>query len=237
MKIDIITIFPQMFEAVFSNSIIKIARQKKLIDIRVHDLRDYTDDKHRKVDATVYGGGPGMVLQCQPLFAAVKSIIAKSKVSSSRRRILLLSPQGRKLNQKRAVGFLEYKQLLIICGRYEGVDERVRLKLIDEEISIGDYVLSGGELPAMIMTDVITRLIPGVVGNYESVQQESFQEGLLDYPHYTKPRVFEGLKVPEVLLSGDHNKIALWRKKEAIKRTKLKRPDLLKNKKVAKIKR
>lgn len=227
MKVDIITIFPEMFPCVFSSSIIKIAQKKRLLEIGVHNLRDFTQDKHKKVDTPPYGGGSGMVLRCEPIFKAVESIAKKSKIKNQKSKIILLSPQGKALNQKLAKKFLRIKQLILICGRYEGVDERVRKCLIDEEVSIGDYILSGGELAAMVLVDVLARLIPGVVGDYDSVKKESFEGGLLDYSHYTKPRIFRGFRVPSVLLSGNHKKIEEWRKKQAIEVTKKKRPDLL----------
>jgi len=217
-----------MFSHVFSSSIIKIAQKKGLLAIGIHNLRDFTDDKHRKVDAPPYGGGSGMVLRCEPIFKAVESIAKKSKTKNQKSKIILLSPQGRTLNQRLAKKILRTKHLILICGRYEGVDERVRKRLIDDEVSIGDYILSGGELAAMVLVDVLARLIPGVVGDYESIRKESFEEGLLDYPHYTNPRIFKGFRVPPVLLSGNHKKIEEWRKKQATKSTKEKRPDLLK---------
>lgn len=227
MRIDIITIFPEVFEPVFSSSIIKIAQKKKLLKIQIHNLRSYTSNKHKKVDAPGYGGGPGMVLQCQPIFKATEQVkkIARTKKS----KVVLLSPQGKALTQSIAKKLLKLKQLILICGHYEGVDERVRTHLADEEISIGDYILSGGELAAMVVVDVLARLIPGVVGNCRSIQRESFEKNLLDFPHYTKPQVFRRWRVPEVLISGNHAKIESWRKAEALKNTKRKRPDLIKN--------
>jgi len=236
MRIDIITIFPEMFSGVFSSGIIRIAQEKRLLQIHLHNLRDFTQDRHKKVDAPPYGGGPGMVLRCEPIFNAVETIKRCSQTSSSTAnsslgessKTILLSPQGRLLTQKFASKLAKYQQLILICGRYEGVDERVVRYLIDEEISIGDYILSGGEIPAMVLVDVLARLIPQVVGDKDSVKKESFEEGLLDWPHYTRPRVFRGLRVPPVLLSGDHKKIEIWRKKQALRKTKGKRPDLLK---------
>ena len=221
MEIDIITIFPGMFSGIFSSSIIRIAQEKKLLKIKIHNLRDFTEDKHRKVDAPPYGGGAGMVLRCEPVFKAVKTV-------NKGHRVILLSPQGKVLSQGLAKKFLKKRKLLLICGHYEGVDERIGKSLIDEEVSIGDYILSGGEPAAMVFVDVLARLIPGVVGDYASVKNESFEDGLLDYPQYTKPRIFKNLKVPSVLLSGNHKKIEQWRKTQALVNTKKKRPDLLK---------
>lgn len=229
LKIDIITIFPEMFESVFSHSIIKRAQEKKAVNISIHDLRDYTHDKHKKVDAPPYGGGPGMVMRPEPLFEAVEDIM-QPDMERSKQRIIFVSPQGKLLSQGVAKELMGYGQIIIICGRYEGVDERVITSLIDDEISIGDYVLSGGEIAAMAVVDCITRLVPGVLGDEDSAVNESFEDGLLDFPHYTRPQNFRGLEVPRVLLSGDHARIEEWRKKEARKKTEEKRPDLLKGK-------
>ncbi len=220
MDIDIITIFPEMFEGPLNVSLIKRAKEKGLIKISVHNLRDFTTDRHKSVDDYPYGGGAGMVMKPEPIFKAVRSLRRKES------EVVLLSPVGEVFNQKLAEVFSKKEHLIFICGRYEGVDERVRT-IISREISIGDYVLSGGELAAMVVIDVVVRLIPGVVGDPDSLKEESFQWGILEYPHYTHPREIEGLKVPEVLLSGDHEKIRRWRRKEALKRTLLKRPDLL----------
>jgi len=225
MKIDIITIFPKMFEPVLNESIVKRAQQKGKVKITIHDLRDYTPDKHRKVDDRPFGGGSGMVMSAAPIFNAVRAI------KPAKARVILLCPQGKKLDQKTAHRISKYKHLILVCGHYEGVDERVRQELVDEEVSIGDYVLTGGELPAMVLVDAIVRLIPGVLGSKFSLNFESFEGNLLEYPHYTRPANFKGMCVPSVLLSGDHKNIAIWRKKEAIKRTKQRRPDLLKNNK------
>ncbi|MFH0855290.1 MAG: tRNA (guanosine(37)-N1)-methyltransferase TrmD [Candidatus Omnitrophota bacterium] len=223
MRIDIITIFPKMFEQVLNESIMRRAQSKGKARFHVHDLRDYTLDKHRKVDDRVFGGGSGMLLRPEPVFNAVKKLRRKAKV-------ILLCPQGQKLTQDICKRLSKEKRLLLICGHYEGVDERVREKLVDEEISIGDYVLTGGELAAMVLADSIVRLIPGVLGDKNSLNFESFEGNLLEHPHYTRPANFRSMKVPEVLLSGDHKKIEAWREKEALKRTKQRRPDLLKNK-------
>lgn len=224
MTIDIITIFPEMFANVFSSSIVKIAQEKKKLQIRVWNLRDFTEDKHRKVDSPPYGGGPGMVMKCGPLFRAVESLVGQERKKEDK--VVFLSPQGRPLKQDMAPGFLKTKRLVLVCGRYEGFDERTREELADEEISIGDYVLSGGEIPAMVMVEFLARLIPGVVGKEESINNESFENGLLDFPHYTRPEVFRGKKVPSVLISGNHKQIAAWRRKMAEQRTKKRRPNL-----------
>ena len=228
MNINIITIFPEMFGSIFSTSILKIAQKKQLLKIKIHNLRNFTEDKHRKVDSTPYGGGPGMVFKCEPIFKAVEAIGKGVKGKGKRAKVILLSPKGKTLDQKLVKVLVKNKQLTLICGHYEGVDERIRKSLVDEEISIGDYVLSGGELAAMGLVDSLARLIPGVVGDYESVKQESFEKDLLDYPYYTRPQVYRGQKVPSVLLSGNHKKIEEWRRKQAIKITKKRRPDLIK---------
>ncbi|MEN2995072.1 MAG: tRNA (guanosine(37)-N1)-methyltransferase TrmD [Thermodesulfovibrio sp.] len=225
MRFEVLTIFPEVIECYIKHGVIGKALKKRVAEVKIYNLRDFTSDKHRKVDDYPYGGGAGMVMQIEPLFNAIKSI----KTDGNPRRVILLSPQGRRFNQEIAKKFLEEKvTLLLICGRYEGIDERVK-NFIDEEISIGDYVLSGGELPALVIIDSILRLIPGALGDEISAQEESFMRGILDYPHYTRPEEFEGMKVPAILLSGNHRKIALWRKKEALKNTLIKRPDLLKN--------
>jgi len=228
LKIDIITIFPEMFEPVLGESIVMRGRKKGKVRISVHDLRDYTLDKHRKVDDRPFGGGSGMVLSAEPIFRAVEHIRKKSRTGKKRTKIVLLSPQGKTLTQKLAKGLAKEGHLILICGHYEGVDERVRRHLVDEEISIGDYVLTGGELPAMVLVDAVVRLLPGVLGDKNSLNFESFECNLLEYPHYTRPADFRGLKVPAVLLSGDHKNIELWRRQEALKRTKERRPELLK---------
>ncbi len=233
MIIDVITIFPEMFRPVLEESIIKRAKEKGLVKITVHNLRDYSDIPHRKVDAPSFGGGPGMVLRPEPIFKAVESILGcevyPSKKKNKKKRVVFFTPQGKILTQKIARKFLRYEQLLLIAGRYEGIDERIRRYVVDEEISLGDYILSGGELAVMVFIDVLVRLVPGVLSSADSVVKESFEGGLLDYPHYTRPREFRGLKVPSVLLSGDHKKIETWRGKKAWERTRNRRPDLLKN--------
>ena len=225
MRIDIITIFPNMFEPVLNESIIKRAQEKKTVEIAVHNLRDYTLDKHRKVDDRPFGGGPGMVMNPEPVFRAVEAI--KLQVKSPKSKVILLCPQGKKLDQRIAGRLVKEKHLILICGRYEGIDERVREYIVDEEISIGDYVLTGGELPAMVLVDSVVRLIPGVLGDKNSLNFESFAGNLLEYPQYTRPASFRGLRVPAILLSGNHTKIQSWKKKQALERTKRKRPDLL----------
>lgn len=229
MRIDIITIFPKMFEAVLNESIIKRAQKKGKVKIVIHNLRDYTQNKHRKIDDRPFGGGSGMVLRLEPIFKAVESLMQGAKIGKGRKQvsIILFTPRGEKLTQKITKRLVKYKHLILICGHYEGVDERVRQYLVDQEISIGDYVLTGGELPAMVLVDCLVRLIPGVLGDKDSLTFESFEDNLLEYPHYTRPANFRGLKVPKVLLSGNHKKIEAWRKNQALKVTKKKRPDLL----------
>ena len=219
MKIDILTLFPNMFQGVFSESIIKRALNNKKIEINFINFRDFSEDPHHKVDDTPYGGGRGMVLSCQPIFDCVKSL----KKDNSK--VILLTPSGKVYKQKIAYDLSEEKHLILICGHYEGFDERIK-SICDLELSIGDYVLTGGEIPAMVLVDSITRLLPGVIED-ESHLNDSFNNNLLDYPTYTKPSVYEGLVVPEVLLSGDHQKIAEYRKLESIRLTKENRPDLL----------
>ena len=227
MRIDIITIFPKMFAPVLNESIIKRAQNKGKVRIYIHNLRDYTLDKHKKVDDRPFGGGSGMVMSPDPIFRAVEDLKPKTKDPTPKTRVILLSPQGKKLNQRTAKRLARSKHLILICGHYEGIDERVRLYLVDEEISIGDYVLTGGELPAMVLVDCLVRLIPGVLGDKNSLNFESFAGNLLEYPQYTRPANYQGMKVPAILLSGNHKKIADWRKKQAVKITKNKRPDLL----------
>ncbi len=229
MRIDIITIFPKMFAPVLNESIIKRAQNKGKVKIYMHNLRDYSLDKHKKVDDRPFGGGSGMVMRPEPIFQAVESIRSQGhKVTRSQ--VILLCPQGKRLDQKIAKRLAKYKHLILICGHYEGIDERVRQYLVDEEISIGDYVLTGGELPAMVLVDALVRLIPGVLGDRNSLHFESFEDNLLEYPQYTRPAKFRNMRVPQILLSGDHKKIETWRKKQSLKRTKQKRPDLLQGK-------
>ena len=224
MRFDIITIFPEMFAPVLNESIIKRAQQKKRAAIRVHDLRAYTKDKHKKVDDRPFGGGPGMVMTPQPFFDAVKRIKGKRKG-----RVILMSPSGKRLTQKLARDLAKQKNLIVLCGHYEGVDERVREKIVDESISIGDYVLTGGEIPAMVLVDCVTRLIPGVLGKEASLENESFENNLLEYPQYTRPANFRGVKVPDVLLSGNHLAIKKWRQEQSRRVTRRNRPDLIRN--------
>ncbi len=221
MKIDILTIFPNMFNGVFNESIIKRAINDGKVEINIHDFRDYSKDPHQKVDDTPYGGGAGMVLMPQPIFDCVEHL------KKDGTKVILLTPDGLEYKQKMAYDLSKENHLIIICGHYEGFDERIRT-LADIEISIGDYVLTGGEIPAMVLTDSIVRLIPGVI-NERSHLEDSFNENyLLDYPTYTKPREYRGMEVPEVLVSGDHAKIDAWRREQSIKKTKERRPDLLK---------
>ncbi len=223
MQIDVITLFPGIFVSPLQESLLKKAQDNGLVSIAIHNLRDWCLDKHKTADDAPYGGGPGMVMKAEPLFAAIETI----KTQRSQAKIILLSPQGRVLNQKMATRLSQEKELILICGRYEGIDERVNDVLVDEEISIGNYVLNGGELPALVLIETITRLIPGVVGDAQSIVQDSFYENTLDYPHYTRPAEFRGLKVPEVLLNGHHEEVEKWRRKIALERTKKLRPELL----------
>lgn len=228
MRIEIITAFPKFFSDIFSESIIKIAQQKGLVKINLHDLRDYTVDKRRTIDDRPYGGGPGMVLMIEPIYKAVKQI--ESKLSATATEIYILSPQGKLFNQRRAENMSKKDQLILVCGHYEGIDERVIKLLKAKELSIGDFVLSGGEIPAMAVTDAIVRLIPGVLGKRASLDRESFSAGFrnrLDFPNYTRPRKFIGIPVPSVLLKGDHRKIKEWRDKRSDAKLKKNRPDLL----------
>ena len=222
MRIDIITIFPGIFDSPLRESLLGRAIEAGLLDVRVHDLRDSTTDKHRQVDDESYGGGPGMVLKPEPVFAAVESLGAGD------RRTLLLSPAGRRLDQDLARQLAAEPWLVLICGRYEGVDERVAAGLPAEEVSIGDYVVAGGEVPALVVLEAVTRLVPGVIGREESHEQDSFGDaGMLDHPHYTRPAEFRGLRVPETLLSGNHAEIERWRREAALEKTRRNRPDLL----------
>ncbi len=224
MNIDILTLFPQMFESPFSSSILKRAIDHKLASINIHNIRDYTHDNHHTVDDYAYGGGAGMVLKPEPIFEAVESI---KKQALDTLPIILLTPQGRLFSQQIAQELSTYSHLILICGRYEGVDERVREHLVTDEISIGDYVLSGGELAAMVVVDAVVRLLPGVLGSEASLLDDSHIDGLLEYPQYTRPAVYRGWPVPEVLLSGNHAQIAKWRREQAVQRTLERRPELL----------
>lgn len=229
MFFDILTLFPEMFKGPFSESILKRAREKEIIDIETINIRDFAEDKHNTTDEPPYGGGAGMVMKAEPIFKAWQDTQNKRRVKS---KTVLMSPQGKKLNQDLVKDLSKEEGLTIICGRYEGIDERVRENIIDLEISIGDYVLTGGELPAMVLVDSISRLLNGVLGAADSSKKDSFYNGLLEHPHYTRPREFNGFKVPEILLSGNHQLIDRWRKKESLKRTYLRRRDLLENKKL-----
>lgn len=221
LRFDVISIFPEIFHPVINESILKRAQEKKKVLIKVHDLRAYTVDKHRKVDDRPFGGGPGMVMSPQPIFDAVKKIKGRRKTH-----VILTCAAGKKFDQKSARRLARLKNIIIICGHYEGVDERVREKIVDESISIGDYVLTGGEIPAMVVVDAVTRLIPGVLGKEESLHNESFEQGLLEYPQYTRPATFRGMKVPQVLLSGHHKDIEEWRHAQSRLKTQKLRPDL-----------
>ncbi len=223
MRIDIVTIFPQAFTPL-QVGVVGRAQERGLLQVHVHDLRDFTTDRHRQVDDVPYGGGPGMVMKVEPFYAAVEAI---RRQSGGAPRVLLPSPQGRPLTQALLAELARAPQVIILCGRYEGVDERVVEGLGAEEISIGDYVLSGGELPAMVIVEGLARLVPGVVGDQQSVAEESFSAGLLDFPHYTRPPEFRGMRVPQILLSGHHEAIRRWRRKEQLRRTRQRRPDLL----------
>jgi tRNA (guanine37-N1)-methyltransferase len=230
LSVDIITIFPDYFREAFEHGIIRRARAAALVEIKVHDLRSRTTDKHHVVDDRPFGGGDGMVLKPEPIFAAVESLTGARRREdfAPGQRAILLSPQGRRLTQALSADLAKSERLVLICGRYEGVDERVASALVTDEISIGDYVLSGGEPAALVLIDAVVRLIPGALGSETSVTTESFSDGLLDYPHYTRPPEFAGLRVPDVLLNGHHAEIARWRRDAALRKTKRNRPDLLK---------
>ena len=228
MRFDIITILPELFKSAFSGGIIKKALEKGIIEIHVHNLREFAVDRHQQVDDRPYGGGEGMVFKPEPIFAAVE----KAK-QSEEAAVYLLSPQGRKFDSQLADELAHQSQLILICGRYEGVDERVIQHLVTGEISIGDYILTGGEPAAIVIVDAVSRFIPHVVGKSESVRQDSFSEGLLDFPQYTRPRNFRGMKVPQVLFSGNHDKISLWRRKKSMGKTFSVRPDLLKDRELS----
>jgi len=230
LRVDIITIFPDYFREAFDYGIVRRARVAGLVNIRAHDLRTWTTDKHHMVDDRPFGGGDGMVLKPEPIFAAVASLVGAGRRESvaAGKRVVLLSPQGKTLTQALAAEFAACEQLVLICGRYEGVDERVAAALVTDEISIGDYVLSGGEPAALVVIDATVRLLPGALGSATSATTESFSDGGLDYPHYTRPPEFEGMRAPEVLLNGNHAEIARWRREASLDKTKRNRPDLLK---------
>jgi tRNA (guanine37-N1)-methyltransferase len=226
--IEVVSIFPGFFQGVFTESIVKRAQEKGLVEIRIHDLRAFCADRHRQVDDAPYGGGPGMVMKPEPFFRAVDTIRANT---TRKGKVVLFTPRGRLLTQDKLLALCNVKHLILLCGHYEGVDERVHLHLAEEEISIGDFVLTGGEIPAMVFVDALVRLLPGVL-NVSSLQEESFAHGLLEYPQYTRPREFRGMSVPEILLSGNHENIRQWRHREALARTAKFRPDLLQNNEV-----
>jgi tRNA (guanine37-N1)-methyltransferase len=223
MRIDVVTLFPEVFEGFLNHSIPRIAREKGLVDVRLVNLRDYADDARGTVDDKPFGGGPGMVLMCKPMFAAVEDVIGEDKAAQ----LVMLSPQGEPFTQKHAAEFAAMERLVLLAGHYEGFDERIREGLKPREISVGDFILSGGEVPAMAVMDAVIRLLPGALGDERSTEEESFSAGLLEYPHYTRPREFRGMAVPEILLSGDHGKIAKWRAAQALERTLARRRDLL----------
>ncbi|MED4070251.1 tRNA (guanosine(37)-N1)-methyltransferase TrmD [Priestia endophytica] len=225
MKIDVLSLFPEMFHGVLESSILKKARDKGAVDVAVTDFREYADNKHKTVDDYPYGGGAGMVLKPQPIFDAVADL----NKEGSKARVVLLCPQGERYTQKKAEELSKEEHLIFVCGHYEGYDERIREHVITDEISIGDFVLTGGELGALVIIDSVVRLLPDVLGNKASAVEDSFSTGLLEHPHYTRPSDFRGMKVPDVLTSGDHKRIAEWREEESLRRTFLRRPDLLEN--------
>ncbi len=224
MRIDVFTLFPAMFRGPLDESILKRAQEQGYLQVEIHNIRDYAEGKHRITDEPPYGGGGGMIMKVEPIVRAVESVLGDDLGQIP---VILLTPQGRLFNQEVARRLAGYERLALICGRYEGVDERVRQLVVTDEISIGDYVLTGGELPAMVVIDAVTRLIPGVLGARWAPDDDSHATGLLEYPHYTRPSEFRGLRVPDVLLSGDHGRIARWRREQAIRRTWERRPDLL----------
>lgn len=224
MNIHVLSLFPEMFIGVFGSSILKKAQEKGLVNLQVSNIRDYSDNKHKQVDDYPYGGGAGMVLKPEPVFQAVETI-----TEGRSPRVLLMCPQGERFTQKKAEELAQEEELIILCGHYEGYDERIREYLVTDEISIGDFVLTGGELPAMTVIDAVVRLLPGVLGQEDSHIHDSFSTGLLEHPHYTRPQDFRGMKVPDVLLSGNHKKIEEWRMEQSLKRTFERRPDLLEN--------
>ncbi len=227
LRFDVITIFPAMFESVLSESILARARRAEIVDVGFTDPRDFATDRHRTVDDRPYGGGPGMVFKPEPVFSAVESVLASARAPAEATRKIILSPQGRRLVQEDLWSLSRAEWIVLLAGRYEGFDERIHRGLGFEEVSIGDYILSGGEIPAMVIIEGVTRLLPGAVGDPESPHSESFQEGKLEFPQYTRPPDFRGMKVPEVLVSGDHGRIARWREEQALRRTRERRGDLL----------
>ena len=223
IRFDILSVFPEMFSSPLQTSLLKKAQEKGLIDVRLWDIRQYAEDKHRMTDDAPYGGGGGMVMKVEPIDRALSAV----EPVSGKTLVILLTPQGETFNQQMAEQFSQYSRLVLVCGHYEGVDERVREYLVEKEVSIGDYILTGGELSALVVVDAVSRLIPGVLGNSESAACDSFSMGLLEYPHYTRPGSYRGWEVPDVLLSGNHAEIQCWRRKESLKRTWSRRPDLL----------
>ena len=229
MQFEVFTLLPEVFPPYLESSILQRAQQRGLVDVRVHNIRDYTHDKHHTTDDTPYGGGGGMVMKAEPVFEAIEAVLGlePGRLQPPGIPVILLDPQGRVFNQRVAEELSRYERIALLCGRYEGVDERIRQHLVTDEISIGDYVLTGGELPALILIDAVSRLIPGVLGDPTGAEDDSHSMGLLEYPHYTKPSEYRGWKVPEVLLSGDHAKIEKWRREQALTRTFHKRPDMI----------
>ncbi|MFV0635832.1 tRNA (guanosine(37)-N1)-methyltransferase TrmD [Mitsuokella sp. WILCCON 0060] len=232
MRIDMVTLFPEMFAGPFGDSITKRAVENGILDIHFTNFRDFSFDKHKHVDDSPFGGGAGMVLKPEPMYRAVRDVLARTEEFTGNRRVLIMDPSGPVFTQEKAKELAKYDQLVFICGHYEGFDARI-YPLADEAISIGDFVLTGGELPAMVITDAVSRMLPGVLGDEDSAPTDSFYDGLLEFPQYTRPREFEGMAVPEVLLSGDHAKIREWRRKESLRMTKEKRPDLLEKKELS----
>ena len=225
MRFDVLTLFPEIFSGYLGQSILKLAIQRGLVEVELWNIRDWATGKHRSVDDRPYGGGPGLVLRCEPVFACVEAVRAKASPAG---RLIMLTPQGKRLDQQAVDELGQEKRLLLLCGRYEGFDDRIRQGLEPTEISIGDYVTSGGEVPAMVIIDAVSRLLPGVLGDEQSPKEESFREvGLIEYPHYTRPREFRGMRVPDVLLKGNHQEIARWRRRQAQLKTRERRADLL----------
>jgi len=225
MRVDVLTLFPEMFSGPFSSSIMKRARERRLLDINLVNIRDFSTNKHHTVDDTPYGGGAGMVMSAEPIFLAVQHVVRQ--LGKAPQRVVMMCPRGKPFNQAMALDMAVESNLVIICGHYEGIDERVREMLVTDEVSIGDFVLTGGELPAMVLIDAITRLIPGVLGGAFSTKEESFRSGLLEYPQYTRPRLYQGSEVPDVLLSGHHGEVRKWRRRQSLLLTLACRPDLL----------
>lgn len=229
MQFEVFTLLPEVFPPYLESSILQRARQRALIDVRIHNIRDYTHDRHHTTDDTPYGGGGGMVMKPEPVFEAVESVLgfSPSQAQTTPCPVILLTPQGRVFTQRLAEELSGYERIALLCGRYEGVDERIREHLVTDEISVGDYVLTGGELPALLVIDAVARLVPGVLGDPTGAEDDSHSMGLLEYPHYTRPPEFRGWRVPEVLLSGDHGKVEKWRREQALTRTFHKRPDMI----------